>query len=157
MVGYTVHVAVTGVRTCFVRSVGRPELEVRYSVVSTVVNLALTVPLAVAFGVIGVVAATAVGLAVASAYFVRLCRPLGLRDRLPGWRWWAAIALAVAITTVGEFLVSLTGWHGTVPLLVAGVPALAGLGVLGGSALPLLQDVRKPSSKASGHHALDVG
>jgi lipopolysaccharide/colanic/teichoic acid biosynthesis glycosyltransferase/O-antigen/teichoic acid export membrane protein len=145
MAGYTVHVALTGVRTCFVRSVGRPELEVRYSVFSTVLNLLLTVPFALAFGVVGVVAATSVGLAVASLYFIRLCRPLGLRDRLPGWRCWAAITLAAAVAAAGEFAFSLVGWHGTVPLLVAGVPALAGLGVLGGFMWSLLQDVRKPS------------
>jgi peptidoglycan biosynthesis protein MviN/MurJ (putative lipid II flippase) len=126
-------------------------------VVSTVVNLGLTVAFALAFGVVGVVAATAVGLAVASVYFVRLCRPLGLRDRLPGWRCWQAIVLAVAVTAAGEFAVTLTGWHGTVPLLVAGLPALAGLGVLGAFARPLLQGAREPSSKASAHNAPAVG
>lgn len=157
MAGYAVQVAFTGVRTCFVRSVGQPGLEVRYTLLSTVVNLALTVPFAVAFGVIGVVAATAVGLTVASAYFVRLCRPLGLRDRLPGWRWWAAIILAVPTTIAGEFALSLTGWHGTVPLLVAGLPALAGLGVLSGFARPLLRDIRALSATAAVHHAGTVG
>ena len=79
---------------------------------------------------------------------IRLCRPLGLRDRLPGWRCWAAITLAAAVAAVGEFAFSLVGWHGTVPLLVAGVPALTGLGVLGGFMWSVLQDVRKPSSRA---------
>lgn len=157
MAGYAVQVAFTGVRTCFVRSVGQPGLEVRYTLLSTVVNLALTVPFAVAFGVIGVVAATAVGLTVASAYFVRLCRPLGLRDRLPGARWWAAIVLAVPTTIAGEFALSLTGWHGTVPLLVAGLPALAGLGVLSGFARPLLQDLRALSSTAAVHNTGTAG
>ena len=150
MAGYTVHVALTGVRTCFVRSVGRPELEVHYAVFSTVLNTLLTVPLAIAFGVVGVVGATAAGLVVASGYFVRLCRPLGLRDRLPGWRYWAAIILAVAVTAAGEFALSLAGWHGTAALLVAGVPALAGLGVLGGFMRSLLHDARQPS-RASVH------
>jgi lipopolysaccharide/colanic/teichoic acid biosynthesis glycosyltransferase/O-antigen/teichoic acid export membrane protein len=148
MAGYTVHVALTGVRSCFVRAVGRPELEMRYAVFSTVLNTLLTVPFAIVFGVVGVVGATAAGLVVASGYFVRLCRPLGLRDRLPGWRFWVAIILAVAVTAAGEFAVSLTGWHGTAPLLVAGVPALAGLGVFGGFMRSLLQDVRKPSPRA---------
>jgi lipopolysaccharide/colanic/teichoic acid biosynthesis glycosyltransferase len=153
MAGYTVHVALTGVRTCFVRSVGRPELEARYSVFSTVLNLLLTVPFAIAFGVIGVVAATAVALAVASAYFIQLCHPLGLRDRLPGWLCWAAIILAAAVAAAGEFAFSLVGWHGTLALLVAGVPALAGLGVLGGFMRSLLQGARKPLSRAPVHNA----
>jgi hypothetical protein len=35
-IGYGLHVALTGIRTCFVRSIGRPGLETRYSVFSTI-------------------------------------------------------------------------------------------------------------------------
>jgi hypothetical protein len=86
-------------------------------------------------------------------YFIRLCRPLGLRDRLPGWRCWAAITLAAAVAAAGEFSFSLAGWHGTMPLLVAGIPALAGLGVLGVFMRTLLQDAGKPSSRTPVHSA----
>jgi hypothetical protein len=90
---------------------------------------------------------------VASAYFIQLCHPLGLRDRLPGWLCWAAIILAAAVAAAGEFAFSLVGWHGTLALLVAGVPALAGLGVLGGFMRSLLQGARKPLSRAPVHNA----
>lgn len=78
LVGYVVQVAFTGMRTCFVRSIGRPGLETRYSWCSTVVNLALTVPLTLLFGVVGVVMATSIGLVAGSLYLVVLCRM--------GWR-----------------------------------------------------------------------
>lgn len=86
LVGYTVHVALTGMRTCLVRAIGRPGLETRYSWLATLINSALTVPLALLFGVVGVVAATAVGLVAGSLYFVVLCgRVTDLRPQtLPG-------------------------------------------------------------------------
>jgi O-antigen/teichoic acid export membrane protein len=128
--GYGIHVALTGIRTCFVRSIGRPGLETRYAVFSTVVNIALTVPLALAFGVVGVVTATAIALISSSLYFIRLCRPLAIRDRLPRPGWWPAIALAAAVTVLGEIGVRHIGWHGPLAVAVAGVPALLGLAVL---------------------------
>jgi O-antigen/teichoic acid export membrane protein len=128
MAGYSVQVAFTGVRTCFVRAIGRPGYETRYSWCSTAVNLALTVPLTLLFGVVGVVLATAVGLLAGSVYFVVLCRRLaGLREqRLPG-RWLPATLAATATAVLGNLLVLRLGWHGVLPLLLAGVPVLAGL------------------------------
>jgi O-antigen/teichoic acid export membrane protein len=128
--GYGIHVALTGMRTCFVRSIGRPGLETRYAVFSTVVNVALTVPLALAFGVVGVVTATAIALISSSLYFIRICRPLAIRDRLPRSGWWPAIALAAAVTILGELGVRQIGWHGPLAVAVAGVAALLGLAVV---------------------------
>ncbi|MET9115321.1 oligosaccharide flippase family protein [Streptomyces longwoodensis] len=130
MAGYTVQVALTGVRTCFVRAVGRPGHETRYSWCATVVNLALTVPLALALGVVGVVLATAVGVTVGSLYFVVLCRrSAGLRDRPLPARWLPATALATAVAVAGDLLVLCLGRHGVLPLLLAALPVLAGLAV----------------------------
>ncbi|MGH1553678.1 hypothetical protein ACRAWF_21990 [Streptomyces sp. L7] len=56
------------------RAIGLPGYETRYSWFSTVVNLVLTVPLTLLFGVLGVVPATAIGLTAGSVYFVVLCR-----------------------------------------------------------------------------------
>lgn len=129
MVGFSVQVAFTGVRTCFVRAIGRPGLETRYSWFSTVVNLALTVPLALALGVVGVVLATAVGITAGSLYFVVLCRRLaGLRDeRLPK-RWLPATGLAVVTAGLGELVVLRSGLQGAFALLLACLPVLVGLG-----------------------------
>jgi O-antigen/teichoic acid export membrane protein len=147
-VGYGLHVALTGLRTCFVRSIGRPGLETRYSVFSTIVNIALTVPLALAFGVVGVVTATSIALTSASLYFVWLCRPYDIRDRLPQSHWWLAIALAAGVTIVGDLAIRHTGWHGTLAVVVAGIPALVGLMAI---LLPLrLQAVRAESTKSRG-------
>jgi hypothetical protein len=41
LAGYIVHVGLTGMRTCYVRAVGRRGLETRYSFVWMVTNTAL--------------------------------------------------------------------------------------------------------------------
>jgi O-antigen/teichoic acid export membrane protein len=130
ILGYGVQVALTGVRTCFVRSIGRPGLETRYSVVSTIVNVVATVPLTLAIGALGVVSATALALIGASIYFVRLCRPLGLVDRRPPGMWWPAMAAAVGGTLLGEQAIRQLGWHGPLAVAAAGAVGLAGLAIL---------------------------
>jgi len=131
MAGFTVHVALTGVRTCFVRAIGRPGLETRYSLLSTVVNLALTVPLAIAFGAVGVVSATTIALSGASLYFVRACQRVAPLHRVHlSGRWVLSITGACAVTLIGELAVIQAPWRGTLPLAIAVVPAILGLGVL---------------------------
>jgi O-antigen/teichoic acid export membrane protein len=133
---YIVHVALTGVRTCYVRAVGRPGLEMRYSVVWTVTNAMLTVPFALVGGMLGVVAATAFTGTVASAYFVVVCkRAEGLSATVPERRWWAWAAPAVGLTVVGELAILQTDVHGFLPLLLTGLPALAGLALLAAGGL----------------------
>ncbi|XUL86466.1 lipopolysaccharide biosynthesis protein [Streptomyces galilaeus] len=128
LAGYSVQVAFTGVRTCFVRAIGLPGYETRYSWFSTVVNLVLTVPLTLLFGVLGVVLATAIGLTAGSVYFVVLCRRFaGLRERRLPKRWLPVTALAAAMAGLGDLLILRLGWHGALPLLLAGLPVLAGL------------------------------
>lgn len=131
LAGYTVHVGLTGMRTCYVRAVGRPGLETRCSTVWTVVNLILTVPLVLLFGVVGVVSATAIAGTVASLYFVFLCRG---RERLPAVlpdrRWILLAAAAVAVTAAGELAIVSTGWHGFLALALSGLPALAGWAIV---------------------------
>ena len=132
LAGFMVHVTLTGMRTCYVRAVGRPGLETRYSLVWTAGNALLTVPLALLAGLLGVVTATATAGIVASTYFVVLCRR---RERLPfvlpPLRWWGLAALASGITVAGELALLQTGLHGFLGLALAGVPALVGLSVLG--------------------------
>jgi len=129
LVGYVVHVGLTGMRTCYVRAVGRPGLEARYSTVWTVLNAALTIPLALAAGMIGVVSATALTGVVASVYFVVLCRrEEGLPAVVPRRVWWVAALVAAAVTAGGEAALLRTGLHGVAGLAVSCLPPLAGLG-----------------------------
>ncbi len=127
---FTVHVALTGMRTCYVRAVGRPGLETRCSALWTLVNAVLTVPLALVAGVIGVVSATAIAGIVASMYFVLLCRRTeGLPGAVPQPRWWALAAVAATLTVAGELAIVRTGLHGFLPLALTALPPLVGLSV----------------------------
>jgi O-antigen/teichoic acid export membrane protein len=134
LAGYMVHVGLTGMRTCYVRAVGRPGLETRYSFVWTIGNALLTVPFALLAGVVGVVTVTAVTGAVASLYFVALCRR---KERLPvivpARRWWGLVVGAAGITVAGELAVVYTDIHGFSALALTGLPALAGLVILAAS------------------------
>jgi len=131
LTGYIVHVGLTGMRTCYVRAVGRPGLEARYSTIWTIFNAALTVPLALIAGMIGVVGATAGTGIVASVYFVFLCRrEEGLPFFLPGRSWWLFAAAAACITVVGELVVLRSGLHGFVGLVATGVPPLLALTIV---------------------------
>jgi O-antigen/teichoic acid export membrane protein len=127
LAGYTAHVALTGMRTCYVRAVGRPGLETRCSTMWTAINIVLTIPLVFVAGVVGVVAATAFAGMVASLYFVSLCRrEENLPLIPPDPRWWAISAAAVGITVLGELLVLYSGVDGFAGLALSGMPALAG-------------------------------
>jgi len=64
----------TALLSTYTNVLGRPRLEARYSVVGLVVNVVLTVPLALTLGALGVVGATAVGEVLGSVYFLWLCR-----------------------------------------------------------------------------------
>jgi O-antigen/teichoic acid export membrane protein len=125
LAGYSAHVGLTGMRTCYVRAVGRPGLEMRSSIAWAVVNAALTVPLAVLFGVLGVVGATAAAGIVASVYFVSLCRRT---ERLAAirihTRWWLMAGVAGLVTLMGELAIVYTDFHGFLALMLTGVPVL---------------------------------
>jgi O-antigen/teichoic acid export membrane protein len=128
LAGYIVHVALTGMRTCYVRAVGRPGLETRYSTVWMIGNAVLTVPAALVAGLVGVVAVTAATGAIASLYFVALCRRTeGLPVVVPTGRWCAFGLAAAAITVAGELAIVYAGLHGFAALALTALPALAGL------------------------------
>jgi O-antigen/teichoic acid export membrane protein len=128
LTGYMVHVGLTGMRTCYVRAVGRPGLETRYSLVWTIANAAVTIPMALLAGLVGVVTATAATGIIASVYFVELCRRReGLPVIAPGGRWWAFVVAGATVTVAGELAIVQTDLHGFLALVLAGVPALLGL------------------------------
>jgi O-antigen/teichoic acid export membrane protein len=142
LAGYMVHVGFTGMRTCYVRAIGRPGLETRYQLVWAASNALLTLPLALLLGMLGVVATTAGTGVVASLYFVGLCRRAeGLPVLLPPPRWWEFAAMACVITVAGELVIMDASVHGYFALALAALPALVGLLVcargLGGSAVRL--------------------
>jgi O-antigen/teichoic acid export membrane protein len=132
LTGFIVHVGLTGMRTCYVRAVGRPGLEARCSAVWSVCNALLTVPLALLAGMVGVVGATAGTGIVASIYFVSLCRRA---ERLPliapRRRWWLFAGIAACVTIAGELAVLRSGLDGFVGLAVTGIPPLVGLALFG--------------------------
>jgi O-antigen/teichoic acid export membrane protein len=131
LTGYVAHVGFTGMRTCYVRAIGRPGLEARYSTVWTVCNALLTVPLALVAGMLGVVAATAATGVFASAYFVALCRRTeGLPLIFPNARWWLLAAFAASVTIAGELAVLRSGVGGFFGLVLTGAPAFVGVGIL---------------------------
>ena len=125
LAGYTAHVGLTGMRTCYVRAIGRPGLETRSSVAWAVVNAILTVSLALLFGVLGVVGATAIAGMVASVYFVSLCRRKeGLPTIRPERSWWLLAVAAAALTVAGELAIVYMDIHGFLALVLTGIPAL---------------------------------
>jgi O-antigen/teichoic acid export membrane protein len=128
LTGFVVHVGFTGLRTCYVRAIGRPGLEARYSTAWTVCNAILTIPLALIAGMLGVVGATAATGIFASAYFVRLCRRAeDLPVIFPGKQWWLAALIAIPVTVAGELIVLRSGVGGYVGLILTGIPATAGV------------------------------
>jgi O-antigen/teichoic acid export membrane protein len=125
LTGYSIHVSLTGMRTCYVRAVGRPGLETRYSLVWTVTNAATTVPAAIAGGLLGVVGATAATGVLASVYFVALCRRTEHLDVVvPEPRWWRWAAVAVCLTVAGELAIVATDFHGFFAFALAAVPGM---------------------------------
>jgi len=148
--GFVVHVGFTGMRTCYVRAVGRPGLEARYSVVWTIGNAAFTIPLAILVGVVGVVTTTAVTGAVASVYFVVLCRKTeGLAVVVPGRRWAVMATAAAGLTILGELLVMRTNLHGFLALGLSDIPPATAWFIL---ATGLREAPAKPDFRPGGHN-----
>jgi O-antigen/teichoic acid export membrane protein len=128
LAGYVAHVSLTGMRTCYVRAVGSPGLETRYSLVWTIGNALFTIPAALLAGLVGVVGVTAITGVIASVYFVDLCRRReGLPVIVPGRRWWGLATVGATVTIVGELLIVQTDLHGFGALALTGLPAIVGL------------------------------
>jgi O-antigen/teichoic acid export membrane protein len=120
----------TGVLTQYVNSVGRPDLELRYSVLGVCINLLFTIPLAFV-GPLGVVGATTIGSIVASLYLMLI---VDRRYEKKLRRFWLDVPLfeggvALGVTVGLELLIRPSVPGGAGGLLVTGVPALIGLAV----------------------------
>jgi O-antigen/teichoic acid export membrane protein len=68
--GYAINIA-TGAGTAVAMGAGRPDLDRNYSLLGLALNLLLTIGLGVLFGRWGVIAATALGLAISSVWLIR--------------------------------------------------------------------------------------
>jgi len=120
----------TGTGVAYLRAVGRPGLESRYGVVLIAANVALTIIFGLAFGAVGVVAATALAYAAGTAwFFVRLERAapeLAGTALLPSPRA-AAIALVAGAAALGWGLLMIELLPAGVALVPVAVGAAAAL------------------------------
>jgi O-antigen/teichoic acid export membrane protein len=135
LLGHAVNLA-TGPLTVYVQTIGRPSLETRYGVVGMVVNLALTVPLALAWGLRGVVLATAVSQVVGSLYFARVVRRAlrpPVRPFLAEFPW-LPVAVGAPLALLVVWAVSRVAPGGAGGLILCGLPGAVVLaGVLAAS------------------------
>lgn len=113
------------------KSVERPGLESRYLGLGMVINLVITVPLALTIGMLGVPLGTAIAELVSRLYFVRIARrDLGadLRSFLAEVPKLAVLA-AVGVTALLELPAFRFAPHGPAGLIICAVPAVVGLAV----------------------------
>jgi O-antigen/teichoic acid export membrane protein len=142
----------TGVGVAYKRAIGQPGLEARYGFLILALNAALTIPLAIAVGAVGVVVGTFVAYLVGMAYFLaRLNTEISL---LPGMTYLegarsGALALVAAVLAAGfgEAMVAL------LPTGFALLPVAAG--VLVAFSAYLLATLRVWPSRAAVGRMLD--
>lgn len=119
-------------------TLGHPELQMRYGIVTLVATLVLSVALGVPLGMLGVVAATSAGQAVSMAFFVWDTR----RTLSTPIRWfildtpWLAVVVAAGVTTLVEWLAYPFMPDHAPGLLLCGLLGLPGLALY----LPLAFD-----------------
>ena len=121
-----------GVRISYLRAAGRAGLEARLAVVLIALNLACTVPLAIAFGASGVVAGTLVAYLVGGAWFwLRFASHAPELRRLPGGVVASSTLLGVGFAIVAGTLATLAasevavGWA-LVPIGLVAILAWGG-------------------------------
>jgi O-antigen/teichoic acid export membrane protein len=140
MVGNMVNLC-TGMLTQYVAAIGKPILELRYVIVSVVINITLTIPMAL-LGPLGVAAASTIGTTVASFYLLCIVRR-GYRADVPGFVRDVpvmACTFAFITTVVLEFVITPLGMRGPAGLLICAAPAVFGLVVF--ALLTVRKDLR---------------
>lgn len=122
LAGYALNVC-AGMLTAYLAVVGRPGIVTRFGMLSMVVNVVLTVPMAL-LGVLGIVAATSLGQVVGTAFLLRIVRrrvspdlPSFLRD-IPIVR----TAVCMAATAGMELALSPVVPQGPLGLVLCAVP-----------------------------------
>jgi O-antigen/teichoic acid export membrane protein len=104
-VGYAVNIT-TAAATSYVRAIGHPEVEARYAAVAVVINIVLTVPGALLWGIYGVVAGTVVGTILGTLALPGIARRAGLPEvrKMVTDVPWRRVTIAVALTVTGDLL-----------------------------------------------------
>ena len=150
-VGTSIFYNWTNVLSAYISAVGRPDLEVRFTTLAMVINIALTVPGAIFAGALGVTAATGVATVFACLYLTRIVRRR-YRTTVPSFFGDIPIIpglLAAGFTASVEYALQGNIPSGVTGLLICGVPAFFGLlifaiAVLGRDSWPILRALRKP-------------
>jgi O-antigen/teichoic acid export membrane protein len=121
-----------GVRISYLRASGNASLEARLATLLIALNLAFTVPLAIAFGATGVVAGTLIAYLIAGLWFSsQFIRYAPEAARVPGAALTAAVLWGSLFALIGGLLAALaastipTGWA-LVPIGVVGAASWAG-------------------------------
>jgi hypothetical protein len=121
-----------GVRISYLRASGNASLEARLATLLIALNLAFTVPLAIAFGATGVVAGTLIAYLIAGLWFSsQFIRYAPEAARVPGAALTAAVLWGILFALIGGLLAALaastipTGWA-LVPIGVVGAASWAG-------------------------------
>jgi O-antigen/teichoic acid export membrane protein len=134
LIGYGVNL-VTGVAAVLARAVGMPGIESKYGIICTAVNVVLTIPGGIIFGLWGIIGATAIGSVIGSVYLFRILRlrvGLELGSAFTGARPIEAAAMTTA-ALLGEIIILPVLPTGAGGLVLASLPAavaLTGYGLL---------------------------
>jgi O-antigen/teichoic acid export membrane protein len=118
----------TGVGTMVLRAVGKPRKESYYGILATVSNLALTLALAPAFGLYGIMIGTLVSAVVGTVYFLvtfHRMRGLSWRSTLLGPLARLLVAVFLAAGALGPVTAAMPA--GVFTQRLVGVPVLTGL------------------------------
>lgn len=141
----------------YLRAIGRPGLEGRFGLVTVGLNLAATIPLGIAFGAPGVVAATTASYIISTVWVTRhtrasVPRPAGRRGRTM-----TRLGIACAVTAAGSYAAgelvrqATSGAVGLALLVLIGAVALGGYALVAFEASPaaVLRRLR-PKAAAAG-------
>ncbi len=127
-IGNTVNLY-TGTLTILCQVLGRPGIEARYGFISMALNLGLTVPLALAAGLIGVISATALAQIIGSLLLLRIVRrrlhvPVSsFLSHMP----WMAMVATVGVVVGLESTIRAIVPNGALGLVVCAVPGAIGV------------------------------
>lgn len=125
----------TGPGTVYLRTVGRPALEVTYGLIQTVLNLGLSIWLGLRWGAEGVVAATGISSVISSGFFLLVFRRVtSIRVGLTTVRLVLRLSVAALGVALGSYVASswVVGQH---PRVLVELVGLAGLGVCASAVL----------------------